>query len=120
MTDPHAGGRLDGGLLSSGVLDHPGAPRPLDLAELQRQYAPVLPLGFLTAARRRTLGQAAVAFVLTLGAVPAIRFRDARQLAELTDPPATEPLSDAELSRLERIAEIPPGAGAPRATPEFK
>jgi hypothetical protein len=120
MTDPHAGGRLDGRWLSAGVLDHPGPPRPMELAELQRQYAPVLPLGFLTSGRRRTLGQAAVAFALTVGAVPAIRFRDVSQLTEFIEPPALESLSPAELSRLENPEGIPPGRPVPDGTPGFK
>jgi hypothetical protein len=92
----------------------------MELADLQREYTPVLPLGFLTAGHRRTLGQAAVGFALSVGAVPAIRFRDLRQLAELTDAPALEPLSPDVLARVERAVGIPTARPSPPETPGFK
>ena len=63
-SDPFADGRLDGSRLSSSPLEVSGRPRPSDWAELQRDWAPVLSLGFLTEGGRRTLPQAAVDFAL--------------------------------------------------------
>lgn len=108
LTNPLADGRLDGRWLSEGTLAQDGPPRPMDLASLQRAYAPVLPLGFLTAGRRRTLAQAAIGFVRAIGAVPSVRFRDLRQMAELVDPGGADPLSSEEVERLVAVApEVP-------------
>jgi hypothetical protein len=114
LTNPHADGRLDGRWLSAGVLEHDGPPKATEFAALQRSYAPVLTLGFLTERHRRTLAQAAVAFSLAVRTVPSVRFRDVRQVEELADPTRYEPLSDEELARLER------SSGSGPAAPEFK
>jgi len=104
LTNPLADGRLDGRWLTEGTLAQDGPPRPMDLASLQRAFAPVLPLGFLTAGRRRTLAQAAVGFVRAIGAVPSVRFRDLRQIAELVDPGGADPLSTDEVERAVAVA----------------
>ncbi|MCI4333716.1 MAG: hypothetical protein L3K01_08375 [Thermoplasmata archaeon] len=104
LTNPLADGRLDGRWLSEGTLAQDGPPRPMDLASLQQAFAPVLPLGFLTAGRRRTLAQAAVGFVRAIGAVPSVRFRDLRQIAELVDPGGADPLSTDEVERAVAVA----------------
>ncbi|MCI4320883.1 MAG: hypothetical protein L3K05_01060 [Thermoplasmata archaeon] len=98
VTNPHADGRLGGpgeGLSSTATA---GAPTPL--ASLERAYAPVLRLGFLTSGGRRTLPQAAVAFVLALPAIPSVRFADVRQLVEFGDPSRLLPIVPAEMARL--------------------
>lgn len=62
--DPFAGGRLDGTLLAEEVADRrPGRP-PRDLRQLREEFAPVLRLGFLTQARKRTLAHAALRYLL--------------------------------------------------------
>lgn len=62
--DVFSGGRLDGSRFSTGVaLGSPGAP-PVDLRRLHEEFDPILRLGFLTAAHRRTLAQAALQFAL--------------------------------------------------------
>jgi hypothetical protein len=102
LTNPHADGRLDGQWLSEGLSPPARAPRPVDLADLERSYAPVLALRFLTERRRRTLPQAAVAFALALGAVPSVRFRDLAQVEAFGNADQLEPLTEAELGRLAR------------------
>ena len=98
VTNPLAGGRLGGPgeLFSSSTPT--GAPTPY--AALERAYAPVLRLGFLTAGRGRTLPQAAVAFVVAVGAVPSVRFTDVRQLAAFGDVTKLPPIVPADLARL--------------------
>jgi aryl-alcohol dehydrogenase-like predicted oxidoreductase len=103
LTNPLAEGRLDGRWLSEGTLAQDGPPRPMDLPSLQRAYAPVLPLGFLTTGRRRTLAQAAIGFVRAIGAIPSVRFRDIRQIAELVDGSGADPLSEDELERVTAV-----------------
>jgi hypothetical protein len=102
LTNPHADGRLDGQWLAEGLSPPARAPRPVDLADLERSYAPVLALRFLTERRRRTLPQAAVAFALALGAVPSVRFRDLAQVEAFGNADQIEPLTEAELARLAR------------------
>jgi aryl-alcohol dehydrogenase-like predicted oxidoreductase len=102
LTNPHADGRLDGQWLTEGLSPPARAPRPVDLADLERSYAPVLALRFLTERRRRTLPQAAVAFALALGAMPSVRFRDLAQVEAFGNADQIEPLTEAELARLVR------------------
>jgi aryl-alcohol dehydrogenase-like predicted oxidoreductase len=102
LTNPHADGRLDGQWLSDGLATPSRSPHPVDFAELERAYSPVLALGFLTEHRRRTLPQAAMAFAFALGAVPSVRFRDLAQVEAFGNPDQVEPLTDAELGRLAR------------------
>jgi hypothetical protein len=120
VTNPHADGRLDGRWLAEGGLANDGPPRPLGLAELQRAYAPLLPLGFLTEGHRRSLAQAAVAFVQAIDAVPSVRVRDPRQLAELVDPRTYPPLSSEELRRLGDVVPGTRRSTRPAPPPGFK
>lgn len=102
LTNPHADGRLDGQWLTEGLSPTSRSPRPVDFAELERSYAPVLALAFLTERRGRTLPQAAVAFAVAIGAVPSVRFRDLAQVEAFGTPDRLEPLTEAELARLAR------------------
>ncbi|MCI4364092.1 MAG: aldo/keto reductase [Thermoplasmata archaeon] len=89
--DPHSGGALDGRRALSSPFDRaPGEPPP-DLAELRRQMAPVLALGFLTSGRRRTLVEAAIRFALDPREVAAA-------LCPLVDPKLTEAICGFERS----------------------
>ncbi|MCI4362595.1 MAG: hypothetical protein L3J77_05340 [Thermoplasmata archaeon] len=98
VTNPHADGRLGGPGESFSSSPLTGAPTPL--ASLERAYAPVLRLGFLTAGGGRTLPQAAVAFVLAVGAVPSVRFSDVRQLQAFGDATKLPPIVPEELAHL--------------------
>jgi hypothetical protein len=120
LTNPHADGRLDGRWLSEGTLSTGGTPHPLGFAELQRAYAPLLPLGFLTEGHRRTLAQAAVAFVQAVGAVPSVRVRDLRQLDELADAGRFPPLSAEEMARIDASVAGSLDLSGPAPAPGFK
>ncbi|MCI4324395.1 MAG: hypothetical protein L3K00_00685 [Thermoplasmata archaeon] len=120
VTNPHADGRLDGRWLAEGSLANDGPPRPLGLAELQRAYAPLLPLGFLTAGHRRTLPQAAVGFVQALGAVPSVRVRDLRQFEEFANPASFPSLAAEEMTRIFESEPGLRGAASPATPPGFK
>jgi hypothetical protein len=120
LTNPHADGRLDGRWLSEGTLSTGGTPHPLGFAELQRAYAPLLPLGFLTEGHRRTLAQAAVAFVQAVGAVPSVRVRDLRQLDELADAGRFPPLSAEEMARIDASVAGSLDRSGPAPAPGFK
>jgi aryl-alcohol dehydrogenase-like predicted oxidoreductase len=63
-TDPLAGGRLDGSRFSSALADRTPGAAPPTIRSLHEEYDRVVRLGFLTAGRRRTLAQAALAFDL--------------------------------------------------------
>lgn len=81
--DPHANGALDGRRALASPLERgPGEPPP-DLAELRRQVAPVLALGYLTGRGKRTLLEAALRFALD---PPVVR----STLCPLVDPKLTE------------------------------
>jgi aryl-alcohol dehydrogenase-like predicted oxidoreductase len=62
--DPHANGALDGRLALASPLDRGPGQAPPDLAELRREMAPVLALGYLTGKGKRTLLEAALRFAL--------------------------------------------------------
>jgi len=62
--DVFAGGSLDGGLLGRSPLERGPTRPPETVAALHARLDPVLKLGFLTRGRRRSLPQAALAFVL--------------------------------------------------------
>ncbi|MCI4327009.1 MAG: hypothetical protein L3K16_05170 [Thermoplasmata archaeon] len=100
LTNPHADGRLDGLWLNDGLGIDSRRTHPVDFREIERAYAPVLALRFLTESRRRTLPQAAVAFAWAIGAIPSVRFRDLAQVAAFGRPLEIAPLADAELERL--------------------
>ncbi len=71
--DVHAGGRLNG-LRFDGALGRQshGPPRVVDFATLKAELAPVTQLGFLTRGQARTLGQAAIQFVLGIPGIVAV------------------------------------------------
>ncbi len=62
--DPLGGGRLDGSRLVEASGPRRPEVGPVRVRELEREFAPVLALGFLTEGRRRTLAQASLRFVL--------------------------------------------------------
>jgi hypothetical protein len=98
LTNPHSDGRLGGP--GEGLASPAPTRAPTPLASIERAYAPVLRLGFLTEGGRRTLPQAAVGFVLAVGAIPAVRFSDVRQLTAFGDPTMFAPLAPEELARI--------------------
>lgn len=100
--DPYGQGRLDGTRLPAGLGDRPAGSGPPSLSELQREFDPVLRLGFLTGQSRRTLSQAALRFAthwpwVCSALVPLPR---PERLAELEQFEATPDLTDAEISRV--------------------
>lgn len=100
--DPLGAGRLDGSRFDRPLVDRgPGTP-PASLAELHREFDPVLRLGFLTAGRRRTLAQAALQFVLRWPWVASalVPMPPADRLAEITGVASSPPLSDDEVERV--------------------
>lgn len=109
--DPHATGRLDGQLLRDGaLLARPGPPRPVIWSELRRELEPVARLGLLTSGRRRTLGQAALQYVLGTPGVASVLpdWRDPARFAEWLEAMTREPLTDIE----RRAVEHPPMGSA--------
>jgi hypothetical protein len=100
LSNPHADGRLDGLWMNDGLGADSRRPRPLDIHELERAYAPVLALRFLTESRHRTLPQAAVAFAWAIGATPSVRFRDLGQVDSFGNPAKIVPLTASEVARL--------------------
>ena len=100
--DPFGEGRLDGTRFAVSVADRRPDTRPLNLRELQREFAPVVKLGFLTEGRRRTLAQASLRFVLRWPWVcsAVIPLPSPERLGELARTEATPPLSDSEVARL--------------------
>jgi aryl-alcohol dehydrogenase-like predicted oxidoreductase len=64
VRDPLGSGRLDGSRFSAQLTDRRPGAAPYDVSVLQKEYAPVLRLGFLTAGKRRTLAQAALQYLL--------------------------------------------------------
>jgi len=93
VDDPFAAGALNGRLLREGRVAPPGAVGPMDLARVRSEWGPVVALGFLTADRDRTLGQAALQFALGTPGVVTV----------LTDAPDA-----AEFVALARLGEVPP------------
>jgi hypothetical protein len=91
--DPFARGSLNGRMLREGRYARAGASRPLDIAAVRSEWGPVISLGFLTEGGRRTLGQAALQFVLGTPGVVGV----------LTDAPDA-----AELSEIGRLRDLPP------------
>jgi aryl-alcohol dehydrogenase-like predicted oxidoreductase len=110
VTDPHAGGRLDGSVLERPLLA--GGQPPPRLSELRARYGAVLGLGFLTEGRRRTLAQAAVQFALAAPGVAAaiVGPNGPRALEEMAHAPQCPPLTRADIERILRQ-----GAGEPPA-----
>ena len=117
LTNVLAGGRLDGSWPEQGVLPRTGGAGPTPLRDLQEAYGPTLGLGFLTEDRRRTLPQAAIAFVVRLGAVASVPFRDANEVAALAHSEAVPPLTDAEFRRIEAYGTPRGGPGPTRDDP---
>ncbi|MCI4317952.1 MAG: hypothetical protein L3J96_05380, partial [Thermoplasmata archaeon] len=72
VSDPFAGGRLDGSWLRDGRLGGAPTGHAPGLAELHDRFDPVTRLGFLTEGRRRTLPQAAVQVALATESVAAV------------------------------------------------
>ena len=115
--DPHADGLLNGGRLAApGGLTRTAPSAALDWKALRASWEAISRLAFLTRGKRRTLGQAALQFVLDVpGVISAlVPIRDPTRLAEwraaLDRPPLTEAernevLHSARPSRTEGQAE---------------
>ena len=100
--DPLGAGRLDGSRFEQPLADRGPSTPPVGIAELHREFDPVLRLGFLTARGGRTLAQAALQFVLrwpwvSSALVPVPR---AERLAEIASVAASAPLDDDEVQRI--------------------
>jgi aryl-alcohol dehydrogenase-like predicted oxidoreductase len=100
--DPLSRGKLDGTRFARSIADRRPDTPPSSIRELQREFDPVLGLGFLTAEGRRTLAQGTLQFVLrwpwvcsALVPLPA-----PERLDELVRTESVPPLSDAEVERL--------------------
>ena len=104
--DPFGGGRLDGTRLSEAAGPRRPDVGPVRVRELEREFAPVLSLGFLTEGRRRTLAQAALRFVLhwpwVVSAI--VPLPSPERLSEVLGVEAVPELTDAELQRLDALA----------------
>lgn len=100
--DPFGGGRLDGSRFAESVADRRPGARPANLRELQREFDPVLRLGFLTEGHRRTMAQASLRFVLQWPWVCSalVPLPSPERLVELAGAEATPPLSEGEVARL--------------------
>jgi aryl-alcohol dehydrogenase-like predicted oxidoreductase len=71
ITDPFADGLFDGQFLNSGGSS-PIAPGLSDGESLRQRFAPVLRFGFLPVARRRTLAQASLLYLLSIPRVVSV------------------------------------------------
>ncbi len=114
VRDPLAEGRLDGSRFDRTVAERgPGTPPPT-LRELQREFAPVLELGFLSSGRRRTLLQASVQFVAAWPWVCSMLVPLPRpeRLGELADATVSPQLSEEEVARVLAL-DARASAGAP-------
>ncbi|HUI38819.1 MAG TPA: aldo/keto reductase, partial [Thermoplasmata archaeon] len=112
--DPFARGRLNGAWFGLRRTAPALGPRPPpDPAQLRREAAPILSLGFLSESGRRTLAQAAIQWALLQPGVASVVI-DARSVEEVEEALgalAAPPISDDELARIERVREAdPPGA----------
>src|SRR5580658_272563 len=100
--DPLGTGRLDGSRFARSLSDRRPDAGPLDVRELQREFDPVLRLGFLTEGRRRTLAQGAIGFVLHWPWVCAavVPLPAPERLDELLSHEGAPPVSDDEADRV--------------------
>ena len=100
--DPFAGGRLDGSRFAEQSLLPGPATGPVDVRRLHEEFDPVLRLGFLTEGRRRTLGQAALQFVLAWSWVvtTVVPLPSPERFDELLDYTTRPPLTGEELERI--------------------
>jgi aryl-alcohol dehydrogenase-like predicted oxidoreductase len=100
--DPLGSGRLDGSRLGDTLGARRPGSGPPRVRELEREFAPVLSLGFLTEGRRRTLGQAALRFVLQFPwvACALVPLPAPERLDEIARTESTPPLTEGELGRI--------------------
>jgi aryl-alcohol dehydrogenase-like predicted oxidoreductase len=100
--DPYGAGRLDGSRFPSGLADRPPGSRPPSVAELQREFDPVLQLGFLTSRPRRTLAQVALQFALHWPWVCSalVPLPSPERLTDLEEFGSLPPLTEAEVARV--------------------
>ena len=100
--DPFAQGRLDGTRFEDQAMLHGPSAGPVDLRRLHEEFDPIVRLGFLTEGHSRTLGQAALQFVLrwpwVLTAV--VPLPSPERFEELFDYRLRPPLSDDNLRRV--------------------
>lgn len=112
VSDPWAGGRLNGQALRrrSSASD---VPIPNETRALAEWIRPALAFGFLALPRRRTLGQAALQFLLGLSPVAAVAIpmAPAEALAEALRLPEVPPLDEREIERIFLTASPPTWAG---------
>lgn len=100
--DPLGRGRLDGSEFGRSLAERaPGEP-PRTVAELQREFDPVLRLAFLTGGSRRTLAQASLRFALHWPWVCSaiVPLPPPERLAELERWAVVPELSDEEIARI--------------------
>ncbi|MGA8302320.1 MAG: aldo/keto reductase [Thermoplasmata archaeon] len=104
--DPFGSGRLDGTRFAGSATHRRPDVRPDSVRELQREFDPVLRLGFLTEGRRRTLAQAALRFVLHWPWVCSciVPIPSPERMDELTLTESTPPLSEGEVDRILALA----------------
>ncbi|HKS59337.1 MAG TPA: aldo/keto reductase [Thermoplasmata archaeon] len=104
VRDPHAAGRLDGAFLrQSSLAERPGiGSLPPSVSRWGREYQEVVRLGFLTEGRHRTLGQAALQYVLAFPDVASVtpRLSGGGSPEEWRGALAAAPLSETELARV--------------------
>ena len=113
-TDPLAAGRLDGSRFSAAVAHRDPAAGPTSLRSLHDEFDPVLRFGFLTEARRRTLAQAAIRFVLSWPSIvtAAVPAPPPERLAELLGWATSSPFSTEEWDRIASVTGVRPPDGA--------
>ena len=103
--NPFGDGRLDGSRFAGTLV--PGEPGhgPVDVRCLHAEFDPVLRLGFLTQARRRTLAQAALHFVLRWPwvATCVIPLPTPERFDEILGYASSPPLDTDDLERLSRV-----------------
>jgi hypothetical protein len=99
--DPFAHGDLNGRTLRRSNVEAEPGPAPPRLASLQKEFRPVLRLGFLTEGRQRTLAQASLLAVQAVPGVVAVVADCAspEELIEAADALRCAPLSPEELRR---------------------
>ncbi|HZY91917.1 MAG TPA: hypothetical protein VFG07_03970 [Thermoplasmata archaeon] len=104
--DPHAGGRLNGDRFSGALgRSRSTPPRPVDFATLRSELEPVTRLGFLTEGKVRTLGQAAIQYVLGSAAVTSavVPLHDPLRLSEWVEAPGRRSISPEERKAVARL-----------------
>lgn len=103
--NPFRDGRLDGSRFAASSTPNSPGEGPIDMRSLQREFDPVLRLGFLTAGHRRTLAQAALRFVLGQPwvATAVIPLPPPERFDEILGFESTPPLTEGELARLDQM-----------------